>query len=78
MVPKIAKRIKKRPETTITLKMSGIALISDYTAILKPGFLDIILNGLKTLSILRTLNISNLTFAMLIEMMEKVTIKKSI
>jgi len=77
-VPKIAKRIKNRPETTITLKMSGIALIRDWTAILKPGFLDIILRGLKTLSILRTLNIPSCTYAKLKEMMEKVTIRKSI
>jgi len=39
----------------MTFPISGIALISDWIAIFIPGFLDIILSGLKTLSILRTL-----------------------
>lgn len=35
--------------------IEGIALISDTTASLRPSFLEIILNGLRTLSILITL-----------------------
>ena len=58
--------------------MSGTALIKLYTAILRPGFLEIILSGLSTLSILSTLIIPRSNSENTIEMSEKMTIIKSI
>lgn len=64
-------------ETTITFPMLGMALISDITAILRPGFLEITLKGLSTRAILSTLRIPKSTSYSTIEMMEMQTIVKS-
>jgi hypothetical protein len=73
----MAKSMRNSSETTKTFKMLGIAFKRDYTAILSPGFLEIILNGLSTLSILSTLMMPLSTPKKLIEMREKHTMMKS-
>jgi hypothetical protein len=74
----MAKRSKNSKETTRTFPISGMAFISDRTAILRPGFLEIILSGLSTLSILSTLIIPRSTPENTMETIEKHTIMKSI
>lgn len=77
VVPKMAKRMKKRIAITKALMMDGTALIREITAILRPSFLEISLKGLKTLSIRITLMNSMLKELKMIEISEKMMIMKS-
>ena len=77
VVPKMAKSIKKRIAITNALMIDGTALIRDITAIFRPSFLEINLNGLNTLSIRITLMNSMLKELKIIEISEKMMIMKS-
>ena len=68
----------KSNETIITFPISGKAFINDWIAILKPGFLEIILRGLNTLSILNILKMPSYMSSKIIETTETVTMMKSI
>jgi hypothetical protein len=73
----MAKRKKKNIAITNALMIYGIALISEITAILSPSFLDISLNGLKTLSIRMTLMNSMLNWLNRIEIRDNIMMMKS-
>ena len=76
-VHRIAKRRRKRSDTTITSRMKGMAFINAVIAILRPWFLLIILNGLRTLSILKVLITPKSTPLAASEIFENNTMKKS-
>lgn len=70
--------IKKNTKLMTTrLKMLGIAEINVYTASFNPSFLDITLNGLKTLINLNTLKIFSFLLLTIIDINENTTIIKS-
>ena len=77
LVDKIPNMSKNSRHTTSTSTMNGIELMSDVTAIRKPGALEIILSGLSTLIIRRLLNTPRSTPWKMREMREKMTMKKS-
>ena len=78
VIENIAKSANTMKAITSALIIDGIALKSETTAIFNPSFLDIIRSGLKTRSIRITL--MNWIFKLLkiIEITEKMTMKKSI
>jgi len=77
VVPKMAKRKKKRTAITSALMMAGTAFIRDITAIFRPSFLDTSLKGLNTRSIRITLMNSMLNELKMIDTRENMMIIKS-
>ena len=73
----MAKSMKNSNAITSALIIEGTALINDITAIFNPSFLEISLKGLRTLSIRITLINSMFRLLKMIEMSEKMMMKKS-